>query len=62
MTGAKEKEVYEPVSLLDLGTLKAGTRVQCKASALETVVPDKVVNFWDHKAKVKVQMNGPMCR
>ena len=58
VTGAQPKEAYAPASFLDLGSMKAGTRVQCKASALETIVPDKVVNFWDHKAKVKVQMNG----
>ena len=58
VTGAQPKEAYAPASFPDLDSMKAGTRVQCKASALETVVPDKVVNFWDHKAKVKVQMNG----
>ena len=58
VTGAQPKEAYAPAGFLDLDAMKAGTRVQCKASALETVVPDKVVNFWDHKAKVKVQMNG----
>ena len=58
VTGAKERDAYAPVSLLDLDTLKAGTRVQVKASALESVVPEQVVNFWDRKAKAKVQMNG----
>ena len=58
VTGAKERDAYAPVSLLDLDTLKAGTRVQFKASALESVVPEQVVNFWDRKAKAKVQMNG----
>ncbi len=58
MTGAKERDVYVSVSLLDLGTLKAGTRVKFKVSALESVVPERVVNFWDWKAKAKVRMNG----
>ena len=58
VTGAQPKEAYAPAGFLDLDSMKAGTRVQCKASALESVVPEQVVNFWDRKAKVKVQMNG----